>query len=84
VNPSSPDQRRGLSLRPKLDETMKQISQRYLERVMRAAMKVGVPFGGFEIRPDGTVAVLAQGSGPTPVDALDDELAKWRKSHGSH
>jgi hypothetical protein len=63
---------------------MSNVSQKYLERVMRAAMKTGVPFGGMEIRPDGTVALFAQVSDPARSDALDNELAQWRKSHGDH
>jgi hypothetical protein len=50
---------------------------------MRAAMNTGVPIGGMEIRPDGTVALFTQSNPPARIDPLDDELAQWRKSHGN-
>lgn len=63
---------------------MNKVSQRNVERALRAAMKTGVAVGHFEVRPNGTVAVYAQGQEPEPVNALDDELEQWRKSHGNH
>jgi len=61
---------------------MNKVSQRNMERALRAFIKTGVAVGHFEVRHDGTVAVYAQGHEPKPADALEAEMQEFRKSNG--
>jgi hypothetical protein len=60
------------------------LSQRDIERAVRAAIKAGMPVGHYEVRQDGTLAIYAQGHDPVPLNTLENELAEWRKTNGSH
>lgn len=54
-----------------------------MRRAKKAMEAEGVPFGGFRLRPDGSVDVLpANGNELAPTAPLDDELAEWGKRHG--
>lgn len=63
---------------------MPKFGQRILESAMRAAMKVGIAIGRIEIRTDGTLVIFAIGEEPDSPDALDAELAEFRRSNGTH
>ncbi|HEY3694115.1 hypothetical protein [Phenylobacterium sp.] len=59
------------------------VSQAQMRRAKKAMEAEGVPFGGFRLRPDGSVDVLpANGNELAPTAPLDDELAEWGKRHG--
>lgn len=61
---------------------MQKFSQRDVERAVKGAINAGITIGQFEIRSDGTIVVIAAAA--EPINALDDELEKWRRANDKH
>jgi hypothetical protein len=49
-----------------------------ITRAIDAVTKAGVAIEAVEVRPDGTIRVLAAGSKPVELSP-DDELREWRR-----
>lgn len=57
-------------------------SQRAVERALRAAKNIGMVAARVEIKPDGTIALCFGDQAMSADDALDRELADWKRSRG--
>ena len=58
--------------------------QAAVERALRAVRKMGVEPARVEIRPDGTIALCFGDQVSTADDALDRELAEWKRGCGEN
>lgn len=57
-------------------------SQRAVERVLRAVKNIGMVAARVEIKPDGTIALCFGEQVISADDALDRELAEWKRGRG--
>ena len=64
---------------------MTRVTQREIERAIRAAKNMGVAIGEIRIAAGGgTVAIIAMGADAPQSEAeLETELVKWRAANGN-
>lgn len=55
-------------------------TQADVKRAVKAVQAAGVPVGGVEIKPDGTIRVLSHAGNPS--DNPESALANWKAQHG--
>jgi hypothetical protein len=60
------------------------ISQRMVERAVRAAIKAGLPPTRTECHPDGTIILCFGDSKVSVEDGLDHEMEQWRRKHATN
>jgi hypothetical protein len=62
---------------------MSKISQRSIEKAVRAARKAGCPPTSLECHPDGKIILCFGGSHPVQEDLLDREMEQWRRNNAA-
>jgi hypothetical protein len=60
------------------------VSQRTIQRAIRAAHNAGMPPSSAKIHPDGTIVLCFGESKVSADDGLDREMDQWRRNNATN